>query len=115
MSSCTNRELRNDLYIAARRDRRSRDCFDARVIAPKFRRSCYGSIGDRTSASPPPPAERLSQNAMDSHIHIWRQLSESFRSGPSRGSSPLPCEGRSDASGESAHTASCTISAGGTD
>jgi hypothetical protein len=36
MSSCTNRVLRNEIYIAARRDRRSRDCFDARVIAPSF-------------------------------------------------------------------------------
>src|SRR6266478_6075192 len=36
MSSCTSRMLRNEIYIAARRDRRSRDCFDARVIAPSF-------------------------------------------------------------------------------
>src|SRR5258705_1756807 len=50
------------------------------ALLPQFRRSCYGSIGDRSSASPPPLAERLSQNAMDSHIHIWRQRSESFRS-----------------------------------
>src|SRR5712672_978760 len=113
MSSCTNRVLRDEIYIAARRDRRSRDCFDARVIAPSFVDPAMDR--DRTSASPPPPAERLSQNAMDSHIHIWRQWSEWFHSGPSRDSSPLPCEGRSDASGESAHTASCTISAGGTD
>jgi hypothetical protein len=28
--------LRNEIYIGARRDRRSRDCFDARVIAPSF-------------------------------------------------------------------------------
>src|SRR5580700_5756571 len=85
------------------------------ALLPPVSSILYGSIGDRTSASPLPPSERLSQNAMDSHIHIWRQRSESFRSGPSRGASPLPCEGRSDAAGESAHTASCTISAGGTD
>ena len=36
MSSCTNRVLRNEIYNAARRDRRSRYCFDARVIAPSF-------------------------------------------------------------------------------
>src|SRR6266850_906825 len=36
MSSGTNRVLRNEIYTAARRDRRSRDCFDARVIAPSF-------------------------------------------------------------------------------
>src|SRR5712675_3657079 len=36
MSSCTNRVLRDEIYIATRRDRRSRDCFDARVIAPSF-------------------------------------------------------------------------------
>src|SRR3979411_3545371 len=36
MSCCTNSVLRNAIYIAARRDRRSRDCFDARVIAPSF-------------------------------------------------------------------------------
>src|SRR6476660_6301610 len=36
MSCCTNSVLRNAIYIAARRDRRSGDCFDARVIAPSF-------------------------------------------------------------------------------
>src|SRR5258705_13339659 len=36
MSSRTNRVLRNEIYTAAGRDRRSRDCFDARVIAPSF-------------------------------------------------------------------------------
>src|SRR5258708_25645379 len=36
MSSSTNRVLRNEIYIGARRDCRSRDCFDARVIAPSF-------------------------------------------------------------------------------
>src|SRR6476661_5390121 len=36
MSCCTNSVLRNAIYIAARRDRRSGDCFDARVITPSF-------------------------------------------------------------------------------
>src|SRR5258708_27318051 len=36
MSSCTNRVLRNEIYNGGGRDRRSRYCFDARVIAPSF-------------------------------------------------------------------------------
>ena len=56
MSSCTDRVLRNDIYIAARRDRRSRDCFDARVIAPSFVETAMdlSAIGPRRHPHHPP-------------------------------------------------------------
>src|ERR1700704_1875341 len=56
MSSCTNRVLRDEIYIATRRDRRSRDCFDARVIAPSFVDPAMdlSAIGPRRHPHPPP-------------------------------------------------------------
>src|SRR5258705_3609009 len=56
MSSRTNRVLRNEIYTAARRDRRSRDCFDARVIAPSSVDPSMdlSAIGARRPPHPPP-------------------------------------------------------------
>src|ERR1700732_5287997 len=56
MSSCTNRVLMNEIYNAVRRDRRSRDCFDARVIAPSFVDPAMdlSAIGPRRHAHHPP-------------------------------------------------------------
>src|SRR5258706_1453286 len=60
MSSCTNRVLRNEIYIAARRDRRSRDCFDARVIAPSYVDPALdlSAIGPRRHPHHPPKGFR---------------------------------------------------------
>src|SRR6266481_9795625 len=60
MSSCTNRVLRDEIYIATRRDRRSRDCFDARVIAPSFVDPAMdlSAIGTRRHPHHPPKGFR---------------------------------------------------------